>query len=92
MYAVEGALEWEKNLLAMAIQVADSGIYEDISVSEVELNTGLGSVAQKSFCRENAKELQTRALAGEFSEDTAEYPVKRLPENWMVKNVSPGTL
>ena len=92
MYAVEGAPEWEKNLLAMAIQVADSGIYEDISVSEVELNTGLGSVAQKSFCREDAKELQTRALAGEFSEDTAEYPVKRLPENWTVKNVSPGTL
>lgn len=92
MYAVEGASEWEKNLAVMADAVAQSGIYEDISVSEVELNDGLGTVAAKSFCRSDAKELRERALAGEFLEDTAEYPVKRIADNWFVKNVSPGTL
>lgn len=92
MYAVEDTAEWGKNLAVMADEVLASGIYEDVSVSEVELNSGLGTVAAKSFCRGDAKELCERALAGEFSDENAEYPVKRIPENWTVKNVNPGTL
>ncbi len=92
MYAVEGAPEWDKNLAVLAEAVEESGIYEDVSVSEVELNVGLGTVAAKSFCRGDAKELCERARAGEFLDETAEYPVKRIAENWTVKNVTPGTL
>ena len=95
MYAAEETSEWGKAQSALAEEVLASGIYDDISPCEVELNSGLGSVAAKSFCRGDAKELQALALEGVFAEDSespAEYPVKRRPENWSVKNVSPGTL
>ena len=92
MYAAEDATEWGKGMTSLAEEVCESGIYESADVSEAEINSGIGSSAQKSFCRMDAKELQARALAGKFSDGTAEYPVKRTADNWAIQNVSPGTL
>lgn len=92
MYAAEDALEWGKGMTALAEEVKACGIYDGSDVSDAEINAGLGSVAQKSFCRGDAAELQQRALAGEFSDGAAEYPVKRIADNWVIKNVTPGTL
>lgn len=92
MYATEDATEWGKGLPAMAEKVYECGIYESISVCDVEINSGLGSSAQNSFCRNDAQDLQRRAVAGEFSMESTEYPVKRTTETWSVKKVNPGTL
>ncbi len=88
MYVSEDTVEWGSGLAAMAEEVVSSGIYESCAVDEVELNTGLGTVAQKSFCRKDASELLKLVKAG----SEIEYPVKRKEENWVVKNVTPGTL
>ena len=88
MYASEDAVEWGKNMTALAEEVLDSGIYESIDVGEVEVNSGLGSVAAKSFCRGDAKDIRTKVLANE----EIEYPVKRKAENWVIKTATPGTL
>ena len=92
MYAAESATEWGKGMTLLAEEVVESGIYEEGSVFEAEVNSGMGSVAQKSFNRIDAEELQQKALAGEFESEAAEYPVKQKPDNWVIKNVTPGTL
>lgn len=88
MYTSEDVVEWGKNMTALAEEVLESGIYESIDVTEVEVNSGLGSVAAKSFCRGDAKEIRTKVLAKE----EIEYPVKRKAENWVIKTATPGTL
>ena len=88
MYAAEDALEWGKGMPAFAEEVAASGIYESSDISDVDVNSGLGSVAAKSFTRTDALELQQKILAGE----EIEYPVKRKADSWEVKAVSPGLL
>ena len=88
MYAAEDALEWGKGMTALAESVKKSGIYESIEPTEVEVNSGLGSSAAKSFCRNDAKEIRAKVLA---SEELA-YPVKRKAENWTIKTPTPGTL
>lgn len=92
MYAAESATEWGKGMSLLAEDVVECGIYEEGSVCEAEVNSGLGSVAGKSFQRLDAAALQEAALAGSFQADDAEYPVKQKPDNWVIKNVSPGTL
>lgn len=95
MYAPEDATEWGKGLGLLADQVLESGIYDSVQVCDVEVNAGLGSSAQYSFCRSDAQELQQRAMAGEFSEGGESfeaYPVKRGPDTWAVKKVNPGSL
>jgi len=88
MYATADTTEWGKKLPVYAAEVEASGIYESTDPCDVEVNSGLGSVAAKAFCREDAKELQQRVLAGE----ELEYPVKRQEENWVIKAVNPGVL
>ena len=92
MYAAESATEWGKGMAVFAEEVVQSGIYEEGTVFEAEVNSGLGSVAGKSFQRLDAAALQEAALAGAFEAEGAEYPVKQMPDNWAIKNVSPGTL
>lgn len=92
MYAAEDALEWGKGMASFAEAVGKTGIYEGISVSDAEINSGLGSSAVKSFCRNNAEDLRARVLAGENFSNLLEYPVKRDAETWTIKNVSPGLL
>ena len=92
MYAAESATEWGKGMAVFAEEVVQSGIYEEGTVFEAEVNSGLGSVAGKSFQRLDAAALQEAALAGAFEAEGAEYPVKQKPDNWAIKNVSPGTL
>ena len=88
MYAAEDASEWGKGMLTLAEEVTVSGIYESSDICDVEVNSGLGSVAAKSFTRNDALEIQQRVLNGE----EIEYPVKRKADNWEVKAVSPGLL
>lgn len=88
MYAAEDAVEWGKGMPSFVEEVAASGIYESCEICDVEVNSGLGSVAAKSFTRSDALEIQQRVLNGE----EIEYPVKRKTDNWEVKAVSPGVL
>ena len=88
MYAAEDAVEWGKGMPALAEEVYRTGIYESSDISEAEINSGLGSVAQKSFCRGDAEDLRQLALSG----SEIEYPVKRKPDIWTIKAVNPGTL
>lgn len=92
MYAAEDATEWGKGQSIFADMVFESGIYEGESVSDVEINNGLGSSAVKAFCRTDAVQLQSRALAGESFDMPFEYPVRRNADTWVIKNVTPGTL
>ena len=92
MYAAEDAVEWGKGQAAFAEEVSHTGIYTTSSVTEVEVNSGLGSSAVKAFCRTDAAELQSRALAGESFEADSDYPVKRNEDTWVIKNVNPGSL
>ena len=88
MYASEDTVEWGKNMTSLAEEVLGSGIYESIEVTDVEVNSGLGSVAAKSFCRSDAKDIRAKVLA----EEEIEYPVKRKADNWVIKTATPGTL
>lgn len=88
MYATEDALEWGKGMTSFAEAAAEAGIYESSDVGDAEVNSGLGSVAAKSFCRNDAKELLQMVQNGE----EIEYPVSQKTENWVIKNVTPGTL
>lgn len=88
MYAAEDAVEWGKGMSALADAVKNSGIYESIDVTDVEINSGLGSSAAKSFCRTDAGEIRAKVLA----EEEIVYPVKRRAENWIIKTSTPGVL
>lgn len=92
MYAAEDATEWGKGMTSFAEAVCKAGIYEGSSVSDAEINSGLGSSAIKSFCRNDAEELRSRVLAGETFSNLLEYPLKRESETWTIKAVSPGQL
>lgn len=92
MYATEETAEWGKGTAFLAEEVVAAGIYESEEISEVELNSGLGSSAIKSFCRTDAAALQKRCLEEADDLEPLEYPVKRTASTWAVMNVSAGTL
>lgn len=92
MYATEETAEWGKGTASLAEEVVAAGIYESEEISEVELNSGLGSSAIKSFCRTDAAALQKRCLEEADDLEPLEYPVKRTASTWAVMNVSAGTL
>lgn len=92
MYATEDTAEWGKGTASLAEDVVAAGIYESEEISEVELNSGLGSSAIKSFCRTDAAALQKRCLEEADDLEPLEYPVKRTASTWAVMNVSAGTL
>lgn len=92
MYATEDTAEWGKGTASLAEDVVAAGIYESEEISEVELNSGLGSSAIKSFCRTDAAALQKRCLEETDDLEPLEYPVKRTASTWAVMNVSAGTL
>lgn len=95
MYAPEDATEWGKGISQLAEELSETGIYESSQICDAEVNAGLGSSAQYSFCRNDAAELQERAVAGDYQEGglySDAFPVKRSSETWSVKKVNPGTL